>query len=262
MAIIIKSMNALGALKKLGLPQELMDGLQKYPIEVTLSATKFNFVVPGKDGDKKGYTVPVTLDQLQKLNAGTLQPAEKKALVTALALCIHTILKWVDAEGVQPVTAPELPNDELKAGILDKLPPLKPAESKEEPGWKVFDLSKLTTATPVKLRDATMLYQPVMGTSGGSRYFLVAANKDVRVAARIKGMALSVRIEGPNWQKYVSNMKSCGIDKIAKDYASIHLEAGSDYVMASKTLGSILMGLGIPFDTPIPDLKVIADKGA
>ena len=106
-----------------------------------------------------------------------------------------------------------------------------------------------------------MMYQPVRGTDGTSRYFVVAANKDLRVAARFINQQLSVRIEGPAWEKHAPSIAACGFDKVLKDkgYASLHLAVGPDTVLASKTLGAILLGLGIPMDTPLPSLSVIKE---
>ena len=131
-----------------------------------------------------------------------------------------------------------------------------------ETAWPQFDLAKLKTGEQVKLRDATMMYQPVHGSSGGSRYFVVAANKDIRVAARWKGSALSIRIEGPGLDQHVGSIKACGFDNVnaSKAYASLHLEVGSDQVLASKALGAVLLGLGLPLETPIPRLELIKDK--
>lgn len=266
MAIQIKSMNAYKAMEKLGVDSSLLAWLKKTPVQVTLSATKFRFSVTALNiTDYASYEVPVTLNQLQKLNAGTLPAAEQIKLKTQVDNAISEIKKLYGSELEAQETAGEALTGDLnkEAGILSKLPPLN-TEPKMAGGFPVFDMDKLGTAPTVKLRDAKMLYQPVMGTSEGSRYFLVAANKDMRVAARYKGGNLSIRVEGPNWKKYTDNMKMCGFDKFnsASDYASIHLNVGDDVVLAGKTLGAVLMGLGVKLDTPVPEIKVISGKGA
>ena len=130
--------------------------------------------------------------------------------------------------------------------------------------WPTFALDCLQTAKTVKLRDATKMYQPVQGTSGGSRYFMIAADKDVRIAARYSGTQISIRIEGPGWKKHKAVIEVSGWTTISpdKDYASLHLEVGEDTVMANKTLGAVLMGLGLPLETPFPNLMLIKGKGA
>jgi hypothetical protein len=129
--------------------------------------------------------------------------------------------------------------------------------------FPTFDLAKMETSPPVKLRDANMMYQPVKGSSDGSRYFMIAANKDVRIAARFKADKLGIRIEGPNWKKHLSGITQLGIvqDSGGKDYASLHLEI-HDIVVAKKTMGAILMGLSLPLDTPMPNMEVIYGKGS
>src|SRR5690606_14300365 len=98
---------------------------------------------------------------------------------------------------------------------------------------------------------------PVKGTSKSSRYYVVAANDDIRIAARYQAASLSIRIEGPNWAKHTEAMTECGLKADnAQQYASMHLTAPDDTV-AAKTLGAVLMGLGIPLVTHVPDITRI-----
>ena len=128
--------------------------------------------------------------------------------------------------------------------------------------WPMFDVKQLKTAPLVKLRDAHKMYQPVHGSSSGSRYTLVGGNAEVRIAARYTGGQLSVRIEGPGWQKHASAIGDIGFECYnAKDYASMHLAVGEDTKMANKTLGAILLGLGIPLETPLPNVTVFKGVG-
>jgi hypothetical protein len=116
----------------------------------------------------------------------------------------------------------------------------------------------MKTAPVIKLRDATMMYQPVEGTSKSSRYYVVGANQDVRVAARYEGHTLSVRIEGPKIAHHWDSIKDVGLQTHSeKGYASIHLGVGNDMMVANKTLGAILMGLGLQLETPLPNLKLL-----
>lgn len=259
MAISIKaSMNGLAAIKKIGVDESLVQWLVEQPIKVKLTSQKFIFTV-WTDVKVKDFYVDVTLNELQQLSAGMLPLVKKAVLRDAINQTILAIQKEFGTviKGTVPVEP---------TSLLAKLPPLKPSPSKEaappEPkeAWPKFDLAKIQSAQCVKLRDATMMYQPVFGTSAGSRYFMVAANKDLRVAARYKSGKLSVRIEGPGWQKYATNISECGFHNVdkSKDYASIHLDVGLNLIVANKTLGALLMGLGVPLETPLPDLKVIA----
>lgn len=265
MPVTIKtSMNGLAAIKKIGVPQLLFDWLHASDIGVKLTATKFVFFIP-VGGSTQEFGVDVTLDQLQKLNAGTLPSIEKIKLGKALA---NAILEIKNTFGDQLTTTG------VKAapvgGALGALPPIqsakpqvlasKPVQKAESGKWATFDISKMKTAPLVKLRDADKMYQPVHGTSGGSRYYVVAGNDDLRVAARYQGGTLSVRVEGPKLQIHLKAITAGGLGvKAGKDYASVHLEVDSDQ-LAAKTLGAVLMGLGVPLDTALPNLNVI--KGA
>jgi hypothetical protein len=256
-------MNAIAAIKKIGVPQELFDWLVLSPVQVTLTAKAFVFSVPQAPGP---YEVPVQLNDLQKLSQGTLDQASKVAIAQLLAIAILDI-KTLHAATL--LAEPVLAEQGSFATTLDKLPPLADDAPKAQPApvealqlvqpnglWLIFDEKTMKTAEPVKLRDANQMYQPVFGTSGGSRYYVVAGGPDIRVAARLAGGSLSIRIEGPNFSAHAARYKAMGLKNGSSgDYASIHLDVGKDPVMASKTLGAVLMGLGIPFETPLPDLK-------
>ena len=122
MAIKIKSMNGLAALKKAGVAQELHDWLVGSDVEVKLTASVFQFSHAGA-----GVQVGVTLDQLQALNAGTMSPADKAVLAQKLESAIKKL------QGGEGMTLPggdaimAVIGDALKEqkGALDTLPPLQ-----------------------------------------------------------------------------------------------------------------------------------------
>jgi len=107
----------------------------------------------------------------------------------------------------------------------------------------------------VQLRDATALYQRVHGTSGGSIYRVVALNDKLKMAARIKGNAVSIRIEGVLDSKSVKAFEELNISKKSDEYMSGHFSC--EKCTPQKLIGSILVGSGVEFSTPIP---VISDK--
>ena len=53
-------------------------------------------------------------------------------------------------------------------------------------------------------------------------------------------------------------MLACGFTGLNADYASMHLQV-VDPVIAAKALGAILLGLGVPMITPMPNLQLIKD---
>ena len=114
------------------------------------------------------------------------------------------------------------------------------------------DVDKLPV---VQLRDATALYQRVHGTSGGSIYRVVALNDKLKMAARIKGNAVSLRIEGVLDSACVKAFESQGISKKSDEYMSGHFSC--EKCTPQKLIGSILVGSGVEFNSPIP---VISDK--
>jgi hypothetical protein len=109
-------------------------------------------------------------------------------------------------------------------------------------------------AAPVPLKDATSMYQPVKGTSPGSRYFVVAMNPRIKVAARIEGTTVSVRVEGNPLPSEVAGLSQVSLNK-GGDYYSGHFQCGN--VSPTRVVGAVLLGSGIDFDTPMPSLKKI-----
>lgn len=272
------NLNGLNAIAKVGIAQPLFDWLKSAGVKVKLTATEFRLIL----GDTV-QSVPVTLDQIHALNAGNLSVAAKSLLRNDLTAAITTL------KGALPVTetlpgggalhydpasatvvalgvedAPAAPTL-AKDGALAILPPIETAveaiEKTVVPAgvFGVFNVAMKDTAKPVNLAIASQLYQPVNGTSPGSRYWVVGANEDIRVAARYQGGELSMRIEGPNWSKYEANLAKVGFNKISKvkGYASLHLAIGHDKMVAAKALGAILMGLGVQLKTPLPQLDFV-----
>lgn len=130
-----------------------------------------------------------------------------------------------------------------------------PAEPKIKPVAAKVTQSDVDKLPVVQLRDATALYQRVHGTSGGSIYRVVALNDKLKMAARIKGTAVSLRIEGVLDSSSVKAFEALGISKKSDEYMSGHFTC--EKCTPQKLIGSILVGSGVPFDSPIP---VISDK--
>ncbi len=125
-----------------------------------------------------------------------------------------------------------------------------------------FDLKKLKTAKVVPLLNATHFYQPVKGTSSGSRYFVLALGPNLRVAGRWNvgggGHGLALRVEGPGLEAEETKalVVACGLDFKSATHASVHLSSGSD-IDIRKAVGALLIGLGEPWLTPMPSPNVI-----
>ena len=253
MAVSVKSLNGLAAIKHAGVDDDLYDWLHYSGFQVKLTATQFEFRHPEFPPDKQIITtVSVKMSQLHQLQQGTMKAADLAEIQVELEAAIHTLKDY-----------PTQPSGHASPqSALAILPKGKSGESKEPtpPKWFIFDSNKVHTAEPVQLAEAVALYQPVRGTSANSRYFLVAANDYLRIGARWrpKHNSLSIRIEGEGFTKHKKNITEAGFEP-KKDYASLHLACTTETV-ARKALGAVIMGLGVTIETPIPDLSVIAEK--
>lgn len=125
---------------------------------------------------------------------------------------------------------------------------------------EVFPESEMMTAQTVKLKDADKLYQPVAGTSAGSRYFVIALAPDLKVAARYKNDEVSVRVEG-GVQAYKQLLKDNQFN-IGGDgqYASLHVKT-PELILARRVIGAVITGMGLPIVSPVPVFDLLVGKG-
>jgi len=118
--------------------------------------------------------------------------------------------------------------------------------------------NEMTSMTPVLLKDATRLYQPVKGSSPGSRYFVVGwTDRGTKIAARVSGTALSVRAENVDEEDRVQLQKVC-----MAYHQDGHMSAHLDVIVpdnAARTVGAILAAVG-NVSTPVPVIKKIQGK--
>lgn len=144
-----------------------------------------------------------------------------------------------------------------------KKPPVygaTPLHTNAGPMTQEYPEDKMATGPVQKLSEANVMYQPVVGTSAGSRYFFIGATKDLKIAARIKGKSLSVRVEG-NVEAFSDLLKENGFSFPETHHASIHVEIQT-VLMANRVVGALLVGLGEDVLTPLPKMKKIVGKGA
>ncbi|MCO5157860.1 MAG: hypothetical protein M9945_14120 [Aquamicrobium sp.] len=293
MAVKFNVFDAKTVLIKLGVSQEQVDWLTKHHVKVSLTSSDLMLAIPSEDFSEttEEFHTHIGLNVMVALKNGSISAAQTATLQSQLQ---GTISHIQEKHGAYLANLPEPPegwkNPITHQGTLGKLPQLQKtpltyadakkqaeggasgafkinsgippmqAASKVTPGWQSFDLDKIKTADLVKLRDATLMYQPVHGSSAGSRYFMVAGNSSIRVAARYKGGTLSIRLEGPGLSDHKKKIEAIGFSKLSKSeqYASVHLDVGGDLLLANKTLGAFLVGLGVSLETPIPDLALIA----
>jgi hypothetical protein len=109
--------------------------------------------------------------------------------------------------------------------------------------------------TPVKLSEATLLGQPVFGTSGGSIYKVVAIGPRVKMAARLKAMKLSVRVEGNLNPKERAALTAMSF-KDAGSHLSGHF--GLNEVPAERIIGCLFFNPDVELTSKIHNLKEAA----
>lgn len=122
------------------------------------------------------------------------------------------------------------------------------------------DVENMLDLPVIPLAEAEYLYQPVRGTSNGSKYFLVAKSGLIKVAARVMDQTVSIRVVGVPSPSVKQRFLDVGLDEKG-DHLSAHFEANTQ-ATPHKIIGAVLMGTGIPFDTALPSVDYILDKGA
>jgi len=179
---------------------------------------------------------------LGSVMSGKLEESEvlslRVQLKQAAAIMVNNLMVFAESGGISPV---------LENVHVDQSPVLATSAHP----MLVAQYEEIKDGEPVKLAMATRLYQPVLGTSGGSRYFLVARGGRLVVGARLRDGKLSVRVEALPGQSITEKDKAVWGDvgfsveksKIDNGYMSEHLQVGTT-MMANKVLGSMLVGFG------------------
>jgi len=262
----MKSLTAVDFIKACG-ANKLLNTIQEKGISVSLTTKQLKLVCPET---KKTSTVNVSINLLGKAKNGTLTPVDKEGYQVLLAdavgkiiaadpnepsdVDVEALLKEWNQTQVPPASghnsAPKPPPEPSPTVYKDVV---EPAKSPKMPA--PMTVKEATAAVPIPLRDATRLYQPVKSTSEGSRYYLIAARKDLRMAVRILGDKVSCRVEGKGIEGHVSRLQEAGFathigDGTKPHYASVHVVADGP-TKRHKTLGALVMGLGLDFDTPM-----------
>lgn len=150
---------------------------------------------------------------------------------------------------------PEIVNAVLsgEAGAAEKM-----AEAVEGLGLTEEAILKTQQLPKVKLASASKMYQPVTATTPSSKYFVVGLGKGIRVAARLLPTgALSVRVEGNSDVVKKAAINAGLTYDDSKNYASIHLQTQNVHGLVRKSLGAVLMGLGVHLDSVYPDTKYL-----
>lgn len=290
MAVVIKA-DQSKILSAFGVPVEVSKGLEKAGVSLHSFPLRMKF---SKDGEGL-LDIEIPSSALQQAMSGSMSTVMmskyREAIMKAVAYVMTVVVKngqaeknpnsilHVDIETV-PGTAPNEPlSFAVKSASMELLakkttkPEQKAPEDKahnvlEAVGLampKVFDIGKMQSTPPCPLTEATMLYEPVKGSSSGSRYFVVAISSELKVAARVRlDGTMSIRIEGA-LAKNSERISKAGLgasnfDK-SQGHVSMHLKTGNQ-VSAGKALCAVLGGLMVKWTTPTPDVSIIYGKGA
>jgi hypothetical protein len=222
-------------LKAYQVPAELAAGVADAGLVLEVGATGISIM---KDGMKVG-SVPVKSGAVAFAVQGKLAPASLQAVAVNLIKGLQQALAQVGDSPSAKVA---------KAHVEKKVEP----EAAPAPNAKTPYKFKGVAGEITTLEKADKLYQPVSATSAGSRYVVMGLGPSLKVAARLKGGVLSVRVEGDVVENKEA-LESAGLN-LKNGYASEHFHVGTD-MMAKRTLGSIMLGLGVEFDTGFPDIS-------
>jgi hypothetical protein len=117
-------------------------------------------------------------------------------------------------------------------------------------------LKKGTLGTPIPLKDATMLNQPVKGSSGGSVYRVVGIGDRIRVATRRKGVNLSVRVEGNITHSERAALIEMGFGD-SGSYLSSHFKCND--CPPERVLGALFYNPGLEFKYKVTSFNEVDD---
>jgi hypothetical protein len=137
---------------------------------------------------------------------------------------------------------------------------------------KTVPFDKMKTDPVVQLKAADKLFQPVKGTSPGSRYFVVGIGAGVKVAARFAGKAdgaakISIRIEGEAFPKLTGKIQEAGVfgpnfgGSFGGDYASMHC-AVEGKKEAQRLVGAVLGSMAPYIGHACPDIEPLVKAAA
>jgi hypothetical protein len=118
---------------------------------------------------------------------------------------------------------------------------------------------------------ADKMFQPVKGTSMGSKYFVVGLGAGIKVAARYKGTPeqgkLSVRIEGDSFPKLTMKIQEAGVfgpafaGTFGEKYASMHV-AVAGKKEAQRVIGAVLGSMAPHIGHACPDIEPLMKVAA
>lgn len=219
---------------------------------VTANMSKFG--IPNKS-----VTLPASTTSLMK---GTTDPVTFEASAVQLIALLNEVTEAVSGGAssgtVTGSMSSKMPSFQTvpKAAVGNgSQTSYKVPESKAAPSTPAGEEPK-PTSTPIRLREAEAIGQPVRGSSGGSIYYTVAISNRVKLAARVIGHGkVSIRAEGLPSDYEVQRLEACGMSKAGAEHWSIHFDQSN--VPVSRILGAFVMGLEIDFQRQVTNANQI-----
>lgn len=187
----------------------------------------YEIVFPNS-GEKQQYLVVKSL----KFNGMNFNEGEVIPLSASEAMVL--------GEKVKPVPIDVPVETQLKLGALLK-DHLKGLDDSALPAAK----KKPLPGEKVPLAHATELLQKVRGTDASSTYYAVALSDRMKVGARVKNTALSLRLEGPMSEMDKKKAESVGFLQSSQGHLSVHIDCKN--VPPHAVLGGMLFRLGVSF---------------
>ena len=209
---------------------------------VTANMSKFG--IPNKS-----VTLPASTTSLMK---GTTDPVTFEASAVQLIALLNEVTAVVSGGVATPAPVAPMPKAAVGNGAQTSY---KVPEPKAAPSTPAGEEPK-PTSTPIRLREAEAIGQPVRGSSGGSIYYTVAISPRVKLAARVIGHGkVSIRAEGLPSDYEVQRLEACGMSKAGAEHWSIHFDQSN--VPVSRILGAFVMGLEIDFQRQVTSANQI-----
>lgn len=266
MAISFKSDEGygFGIAQLFGVPIDLISKAKSIGVTVEQSSPG-NFVVKS-DGIVHG-SIPVKGSAISLAKSKTLGPASKEALKFQFESALSKATNWLGSTTPEPVKVADfLPPTKVvknpnviapKSGIsmtMVKPHVVFPKSGISMPMVKPDHVAKFPKDGAVPLCKATKVYEPVVGTTAGSVYYVLAMFDGLNLAARCgPGQKLSLRAEGVNLKEYLPALEDFNMDSKGS-YCSGHYQVENLGLML-KSLGALIGRIGYSKSLSVADLE-------
>lgn len=252
-----------------GVSKESLTSAKSHGVEI-VAVTGCTFLI--KHGGLTYGTVVIKAQTITLAEAGKLGPNSLQAIKFGFENAINKALSSLTASD-SPIESAPMDKPSVSVTVkpddvqgVSALPSTKPPSAVKKTTTKSSSDSAILgimDSACIDLKDATKLFQPVHGTSSGSRYYVAALLQGGAIALRKDGTKLSVRIICPS-------LSSAGISRLGEvgltaksGYYSCHYDIpATDKLLAHKTVGAIFGALGFSLIREIASLEPIIGDAA